>query len=137
MKTKDWLLQQFAGEVARHEKTKAIYQESLAELDALQETISGTASQTKQFWDKEMELVALRERVKEMAPEKQFCVLMRPRGRAKAAIGLEITSVSSANGKTTIFVNQPPKLVWDKRERRSRAELAALHAELAATDVKK
>jgi len=112
VKTKDWLLHKFAGEVTRHEETKRLYQESLVRIDELSATITAMCVREQAVWDKEVELIALREQCKRMAPEKQFRILMHADSLGDQHQELSITSVASAAGQTTISVLRPPNLVW-------------------------
>lgn len=62
-------------------------------------------------WDREQELIGLREAMKRMTPQKQFRILAKgpclPFSSVRETRFLDITSVASTDGVTTISVDAP------------------------------
>lgn len=103
--TRDWLLKKLL-------KAKESLVEQSQELKAVGQKLEASTSreqdiETRLFRERQEGGVLIRDlhnRIRDMAPERQFRVVFR--GAAGTAIPLHITSVSSANGETVIHVER-------------------------------
>lgn len=103
--TRDWLLKKLlkAKEslVEQSQELKAVGQKLEASTSREQDTESRLYRERENCTEQQEDL---RDRIRDMAPQRQFRVVFR--GAAGTAIPLHITSVSSANGETVIHVER-------------------------------